>query len=120
MIVDDDSMLREFIKIMLRSESYSVVGEASNGQDAITQCETLKPDLVLLDINMPKKDGIQALDEILKLKPAPVVLMMSADATMDNVSGAIKKGAAGFVVKPLNAASVLDRVEAALKARHKE
>lgn len=118
-VVDDDSMMREMLKLMLRGESYSVVGEASNGQDAITQCADLKPDLVLLDINMPKMSGLDALDEILKLNPPPIVLMMSADATMDNVSGAIKKGAAGFVVKPLNAASVLDRIAVTLKAKKK-
>jgi two-component system chemotaxis response regulator CheY len=118
-VVDDDGMLRDMLKLMLRGESYSVIGEAANGQDAISQCELLKPDLVLLDINMPKMSGLEALDEILKLTPAPIVLMMSADATMDNVSGAIKKGAAGFVVKPLNAASVLDRIAVTLKSRKK-
>ncbi len=118
-IADDDSMLREMIKMMLRSESYSVIGEAANGQDAINKCEALKPDLLLLDINMPKMDGFHALEEILKLSPAPIVLMMSGDATMDNVSGAIKKGAAGFVVKPLNAATLLDRVGMAMKGSHK-
>ena len=118
-VVDDDSMLREMLKLMLRGDSYSVIGESSNGLEAITHCATLKPDLVLLDINMPKMSGLDALDEILKLDPAPIVLMMSADATMDNVSGAIKKGAAGFVVKPLNAASVLDRIAVTLKNRKK-
>jgi CheY-like chemotaxis protein len=118
-VVDDDSMLREMLKLMLRGDSYSVIGESSNGLEAITQCTTLKPDLVLLDINMPKMSGLDALDEILKLNPAPIVLMMSADATMDNVSGAIKKGAAGFVVKPLNAASVLDRIAVTLKSKKK-
>ena len=118
-VVDDYSMLRDMLKLMLRGESYSVIGEAANGQDAISQCELLKPDLVLLDINMPKMSGLEALDEILKLTPAPIVLIMSADATMDNVSGAIKKGAAGFVVKPLNAASVLDRIAVTLKSRKK-
>lgn len=116
-VVDDDSMMREMLKLMLRGESYSVVGEASNGQNAIAQCESLKPDLLLLDINMPKMSGLEALDVILKLDPAPIVLMMSADSTMDNVSGAIKKGAAGFVVKPLNAASVLDRIAVTLKSK---
>ena len=118
-IAEDDSMLREMIKLMLRSESYSVIGEAANGQDAITQCGMLKPDLLLLDINMPKMNGMQALDEILKLTPAPIVLMMSADATMDNISEAVKKGAAGFIVKPLNAGSIIDRIEAALKVKRK-
>jgi two-component system, chemotaxis family, chemotaxis protein CheY len=118
-VVDDDAMLREMLKLMLRGDSYSVVGEALNGQDAIVQCENFKPDLVLLDINMPKMSGLDALDAILKLDPAPIVLMMSADATIDNVSGAIKKGAAGFVVKPLNAATVLDRIAMTLKSKKK-
>lgn len=116
-VVDDDSMMREMLKLILRSESYSVVGEASNGQDAIALCERLAPTLVLLDINMPKMDGLQALDEIRKTSPKTMVIMVSADATMDKVSEAVKKGAAGFVVKPLKAASVLDRIAACLKEK---
>lgn len=116
-VVDDDSMMREMLKLILRSESYSVVGEASNGQDAITLCERLAPTLVLLDINMPKMDGLQALDEIRKTSPQTMVIMVSADATMDKVSEAVKKGAAGFVVKPLKAASVLDRIAVCLKEK---
>lgn len=114
-VVDDDSMMREMLKLILRSESYSVVGEASNGQDAITLCEKLAPTLVLLDINMPKMDGLQALDEIRRASPESMVIMVSADATMDRVSEAVKKGAAGFVVKPLNAATVLDRIAICLR-----
>jgi chemotaxis response regulator CheB len=72
-VVDDDAMLREMLKLMLRGDSYSVVGEALNGQDAIVQCENFKPDLVLLDINMPKMSGLDALDAILKLDPAPIL-----------------------------------------------
>lgn len=118
-VVDDDSMLREMLKLILRSESYSVVGEASNGNEAISLCEKFKPGLVLLDINMPQMDGLQALDGIRKASPETIVIMVSADATMDKVSEAIKKGASGFVVKPLNSASVLDRVAACLKSHKK-
>lgn len=114
-IADDDKMTLDIVRVALRSELYQVIGEAYNGQEAITKCETLKPDLLLLDINMPKMDGFQALEAILKLAPAPIVLMMSGDATMDNVNTAIKKGAAGFLVKPFNSASVLDTVRDALK-----
>lgn len=120
MVVDDDSMMREMLKLMLRGEDYSVVGEASNGQEAITQCERFKPELVLLDIIMPKMDGLQALEEIHKVSPESIVLMVSADATMDKVAEAIKKGASGFVVKPLKAASVLDRIETVLKSKKKQ
>jgi two-component system, chemotaxis family, chemotaxis protein CheY len=115
LIVDDDSMLRDMLKLMLRGEDYLVVGEASNGQDAILQCEKLKPQLVLLDITMPKMDGLQALEEIRKVCPEAIVLMISADATMDRVAEAIKKGAAGFLVKPLKAVSVLDRIAMIIK-----
>ena len=117
MVVDDDSMMREMLKLLLHSENYQVIGEASNGKKAIALCAKLKPELVLLDINMPVMDGLQALEEIRKVSPATIVMMVSAEATMDRVSEAIKKGAAGFVVKPLNAASVLDRIENCFKRR---
>lgn len=119
MVVDDDSMMREMLKLMLRSESYSVVGEASNGEEAISLCERFKPGVVLLDINMPKMDGLQALAEIRKVSPATTVIMVSADATMDRVSEAIKQGASGFVVKPFNSASVLDRVAKCIEIHSK-
>lgn len=110
LVVDDDHLMREMLKAILRSEDYQVVGEASNGEDAVALCGKLKPTLVLLDIMMPKMDGLQALVEIKKIQPAVKVLMVSAEATMGKISEAIRKGAAGFVVKPLNAGSVLDRV----------
>lgn len=116
-VVDDDSMMRDMLKITLRGDGYSVVGEASNGADAIMQCEKHLPDVVLLDINMPKMDGLQALEGVRKASPKSVIIMVSADATMDKVSEAVKKGAAGFVVKPLNAASVLERVATCLRNR---
>jgi len=118
-VVDDDGMMREMLKLVMRSDNYSVIGEASNGQEAIALCNRLTPGLVLLDINMPKMDGLQALEEIRKVSPTTIVIMVSAEATMDRVSEAIKKGAAGFVVKPLNAASVLDRVSICLKGAMK-
>lgn len=116
-VVDDDHMMREMLKLILLSDGYEVVGEASNGQDAILLCERQKPGLVLLDINMPKMDGLQALEEIRKVSPASIVLMVSAEATMDRVREAIALGASGFVVKPLNQASVLDRITMALKRK---
>ncbi|MDP1678602.1 MAG: response regulator [Candidatus Nitrotoga sp.] len=117
MVVDDDSMMREMLKFILRSEDYPVIGEASNGQDAIALCARKKPGLVLLDINMPKMDGMQVLEEIRKISPATIVLMVSAEATMDKVHEAIEKGADGFVVKPLNPASVLNKIAMCLKRK---
>ena len=116
-VVDDDHMMREMLKFILRSEDYPVIGETSNGQDAIALCARKKPGVVLLDINMPKMDGLQALEEIRKVSPTTIVLMVSAEATMDKVREAIAKGADGFVVKPLNSASVLDKLAMCIKRK---
>lgn len=111
LVVDDDHMMREMLKLILHADGYQVIGEAANGKNAVVLCASHKPGLVLLDINMPEMDGLQALEEIRKVSPATVVVMVSAEATMDRVKDAIGKGAAGFVVKPLNAASVLSKIE---------
>ena len=115
LVVDDDHMMREMLKLILHSDDYQVLGEAANGKNAITLCANLKPGLVLLDINMPEMDGLQALEEIRKISPVTKVIMVSAEATMDRVSEAIKKGAVGFVVKPLNATSVLGKIESCFR-----
>lgn len=115
MVVDDDSLMREMLKAILRSEYYEVVGEAANGEDAIALCAKLKPGLVLLDINMPKMGGLQALAAIRQTQPDVKIILISADATMDNVSQAVQYGAAGFVIKPFNAGRVLDKVKEHIK-----
>lgn len=116
-VIDDDSMMREMLRLILNSENYEVIGEAANGESGIALCSKLNPDLVLLDINMPVMDGLQALGKIRAESPAAKVMMVSAEATMDRVREAMTLGASGFVVKPLNAASVLDRVGNCFKGR---
>ena len=117
LVVDDDHMMREMLKLILHADDYQIIGEAANGKNAIALCASHKPGLVLLDINMPEMDGLQALEEIRKISPATKVIMVSAEATMDRVSEAIKKGAVGFVVKPLNATSVLGKIESCFRKR---
>lgn len=117
LVIDDDLMMREMLKLILRSDDYDVVGEASNGEDGISLCAQLKPALVLLDINMPKMDGLQALEGIRKANPAAKILMVTADTHVDKVREAIRKGASGFIVKPLSQASVLDKVAACCKRK---
>lgn len=116
LLVDDDSFMRKTLRLILQSEEYPIAGEAFNGEDAVEFCRRSKPGLVLLDINMPRMDGLQALEAIQKVSPKTVVMMISAEATMDRVKEAITRGAAGFIVKPLSPASVLDRLSSCLKA----
>ena len=80
----------------------------------------LNPDIVLLNINMPKMDGLQALEEIRKANPAVKVLMISADSTTDKVKEALNKGAVGFVVKPLKPAKVLTMIETCMSEKNKQ
>ena len=98
------------MKDILHSESYPVAGEVTNGIDAVMKCLELKPDIVLLDLHMPKMNGLHSLEEILKSTPSVMVLMVSGNATIDEVKEALAKGAAGFLIKPLKPATVLDKI----------
>lgn len=117
LVVDDDHMMREMLKLIPHADDCQVIGEAANCKNAIALCASHKPGLVLLDINMPEMDGLQALEEIRKISPATKVMMVSAEATMDRVKEAISKGASGFIIKPLNAASVLGKIESCFSKR---
>ena len=115
LVVDDDSIIRSLVTSMRRSAGYDVLGDCASGDAALQQIGALKPALVLLDINLPDSDGI-ALIDMIRAVADPVIVMMSGEATMDRVRGAMTKGANGFVVKPFNAARLLAAVSAALKA----
>jgi len=108
LVADDDRSMREVLKFILLEGKFDVVGEAVNGEMAISMAENLKPDIVCLDINMPRVDGIHALEQIKAKLPSTVVIMISSSATPDNVRDAMGKGAAGFIVKPFSAGKVLD------------
>lgn len=115
LVVDDDSMLRDVLKAILRADDYEIAGEASNGEAALMACRKLSPGVVLLDINMPGIDGLEVLHAIRRDFPSIKVIMVSAEATIDRVQEAIDGGALGFVVKPFNGGRVLDDIAAALR-----
>ena len=111
MIVDDNYMMRSIFCGMLRGEIYDVVGEARNGVQAVEMADRLKPDIVCLDVMMPEKNGIEALIEIKAARPNTVVVMITSNADADTVQQSIGNGASGFIIKPFNAARVLDTLE---------
>jgi DNA-binding NarL/FixJ family response regulator len=110
-IIDDDSVLRSLTSAILRNADIEIAGEASQADTGLKLCLGCKPDLVLLDINLPNDaSGIDLLPEILLIDPAPKVIMITGDATLDRVRTSLQLGAAGFVVKPFTPAKLLDAV----------
>lgn len=107
-IVDDNDMMRSILRSMLRGEQFEVIGEARTGVAAVDMADRLKPDIICLDVMMPEKNGIDALCEIKVARPETEVVMITSSADPETVQQAIQNGASGYIVKPFNAAKVLD------------
>mgnify|MGYP006339506531 FL=1 len=110
-IVDDNDMMRSILRSMLRGDLYEVIGEARNGLLAVEMAGRLKPDIVCLDVIMPEKNGLDALCEIKVARPETEVVMITSNADPETVQESIQNGASGFIIKPFNAARVLDTLE---------
>lgn len=99
-VVDDHALFRRgLISLLSEMPDFQVIGEASNGHEALQVIEKMQPDIVLLDINMPVMNGIEALNEIRKLNPAPKVLMLTISQNDEDLIGAIVAGANGYLLK---------------------
>lgn len=110
LIVDDALFMRNMLKEIFVKAGYEVVGEAANGVEAIEKYQELHPDLVTMDIVMPLKSGIEALQEITVKHPEARVIMCSALGQESLVLEAVQAGARDFVVKPFQESRVLDVV----------
>jgi two-component system chemotaxis response regulator CheY len=114
LVVDDAAFMRKMLGDALAKGGHEVVGEASNGNEAVEQYTQLRPEITTLDITMPEKDGITALREILGIDPAARIVMCSALGQEAKVLESIRAGAKDFVVKPFQAERVLDAIGKAL------
>jgi two-component system chemotaxis response regulator CheY len=121
LIADDNDMMRSVLRGMLRHEEYDVVGEARNGLAAVDMVGRLKPDIVCMDVLMPEKNGIEALAEIKAAQPNVEVIMVTGSSDPETVQESILNGASGFIIKPFNAARVLDTLDkASCRILHKK
>lgn len=111
-ITDDAIFMRTLLrKIIEQGEGYQVVGEASNGVEAIQAANKYQPDILTLDITMPEMDGIRAVPEILKVSPNTSIIMVSAMGQQAMVIEAIRQGARDFVVKPFDKSRVFQSIQ---------
>ena len=115
LIADDTALFREMIKNALSSEEYQSVGEAVSGGQAVDMYKEKKPDLMILDINMPKMNGIDALTAVMEYDPEAKVIMCSDQKYEGMIVMAIKKGAKDFIVKPFTTSDVLFAVKKAFE-----
>ncbi|HJV45782.1 MAG TPA: response regulator [Bacillota bacterium] len=114
LVVDDAAFMRMMIKEILTKNGFNVVGEASDGVQAVEKYKELSPDLVTMDITMPEMDGITALKEIKKLDGGAKIVMCSAMGQQSMVIEAIQAGARDFIVKPFQADRVLEAIKKVL------
>jgi AmiR/NasT family two-component response regulator len=117
-VAEDEALIRMDLVEMLSEEGYVVVGEAGDGEAAVALTSELRPDLVVMDVKMPKMDGISAAEQIASQRIAPVV-MLTAFSQRDLVDRARQAGAMAYVVKPFSKADLVPAIEIA-RARFAE
>lgn len=115
LLVDDAKVIRLMLTRILTSAGYQIIGEAGDGQEAVEKYKELKPDLVTMDITMPKMSGIDALRAIKAYDPQARIIMCSAMGQKSMVVEAIKAGARNYIIKPFDQEKVLAVVAAALR-----
>lgn len=113
LIAEDEALIRLDLAEMLREEGYDVVGEAGDGQEAVDLAEKLMPDLVIMDVKMPRRDGIDAAKEIAAKRIAPIVVL-TAFSQRDLVERARDAGALAYLVKPFSVTDLIPAIELAV------
>ncbi|GAB3159558.1 response regulator transcription factor [Micromonospora sonneratiae] len=116
LVVDDQKLVRAGVGLLLRTAGdFEVVGEAGDGHDAVRLAERLRPDVILMDLRMPRVDGIEATRRILDGQPSARVLVLTTFADDVNVYGALGAGAIGYLVKDSAPEDLVDAVRRAAR-----
>ena len=112
-IAEDEALIRLDLAEMLAEEGYDVIGEAADGEHAVRLATELRPDLVILDVKMPRKDGIDAAAEIVAAQIAPVVIL-TAFSQRELVDRARDAGAMAYLIKPFSQSDLVPAIELAI------
>ena len=110
-LADDHRMLREGLRRSLEEQGLEVLGEASDGEEAVRLAQELAPDVVLMDLSMPVLDGIGATRLVRQRAPETQVVVLTMHSDDESVARAIRAGAAGYLVKDCSTAEVVDTIE---------
>jgi len=118
LVAEDETIIRLDLRDMLQRAGYDVCAEARDGEEAVELARVERPDLAIMDVKMPRLDGIEAARRILDERPIPIV-MLTAYGQQELVSRAIEAGVFGYLVKPFREQDLLPAIETA-RARHEE
>jgi DNA-binding NarL/FixJ family response regulator len=99
LLTDDEAHIRKFVSLILQKLGHPAIIEAADGTAAIALYEQHKPDLVLLDVNMPNLDGVQTLERLLQIDPEAVVIMLTSLTNRQTVEDCVRLGATGYIRK---------------------
>ena len=113
MVVDDAPFILEIIRHTLKNTAYQIIGEASNGAEAIELAQNIRPDIILMDIIMPHKSGIDAAKEILKSLPNTKIIAFSTADQESMVMLALEAGCCDYIVKPFKSEQLLKTLDKA-------
>ena len=113
MLADDHRMLREGLRRSLTDEGFDVVGEASDGDEAVRLADSLRPDVILMDVTMPDVDGVEATRRIHQQLPEIRVVMLTMHADQSVIAEALRAGASGYLVKDCSTDEIADAVRQA-------
>lgn len=117
-IAEDHTILREGLKALLSSDPELVVcGEAENGKDAINMVQRLNPDIILMDLSMPKIHGLEAIREIRKTSPSTKVLVLTVHDNEEYISATLRSGASGYVLKNDSYEELLASIKTVLRGK---
>lgn len=114
LVVDDSQFIRTLLRRILTGRGHVIAGEANNGNEAVEKFAKLRPDLVTLDIVMPKLNGLEALKRIMQIDPQAKVVMVTALGQEPLAIESVKLGASDYIVKPFKPDQVVESVEKVL------
>jgi DNA-binding NarL/FixJ family response regulator len=117
LLADDHTLLLEGIRLMLEPE-FDLVGSVEDGQALLAAAKTLKPDVILLDISMPRLNGIDAARQLRKILPSAKLIFLTMHAGADYVTEALRAGAMGYILKRAAASELLTAIHTVLKGNH--
>ena len=113
MLADDHRMLREGLGRSMREQGFDVVGEASDGAEAVSMAQRLRPDVILMDVTMPEMDGVEACRQVRLDLPGTQVVMLTMHADQEVLASAIRAGASGYLVKDCSTEEIASTVRLA-------